>query len=119
MSETVWHVTFSGSAGSLYEGEIFTLRIRFTNEYPMESPEVVFLDPAPMHSHIYSNGHICLNILADDWSPALTVRSVVLSILSMLSSSTEKVRPPDNNRYVSIPNRNPKETRFVFHDDDV
>ena len=29
----------------------------------MDSPEVVFLLPAPIHEHIYSNGHICLNIL--------------------------------------------------------
>ncbi|CAM9973738.1 unnamed protein product, partial [Choristocarpus tenellus] len=45
-----------------------------------------------MHPHIYSNGHICLSILYDEWSPALTIQSVCLSILSMLSSCTGK--PP-------------------------
>lgn len=85
----------------------------------MDSPEVVFLAPAPVHSHIYSNGHICLNILGEDWSPALTVKSVCLSILSMLSSATEKVRPQDNDRYVSYARNNPKESRFVYHDDGV
>lgn len=85
----------------------------------MDSPEVVFIPPAPVHPHIYTNGHICLNILADDWSPALTVKSIVLSILSMMSSATEKVLPPDNERYTRIGNRNPKETHFVFHDDKV
>lgn len=34
---------------------------------------------------------VCLNVLYDGWSPALTVTSVCLSILSMLSSATEKV----------------------------
>jgi ubiquitin-conjugating enzyme E2 W len=85
----------------------------------MDSPEVTFLTPSPVHSHIYSNGHICLNILGEDWSPALTVKSLCLSILSMLSSAAVKERPHDNDRYVAIPRSNPKDTRFVYHDDTV
>ena len=53
-----------------------TLQVYFTNDYPMESPIVLFQPPSPMHEHVYSNGHICLNILGADWSPALTVKSV-------------------------------------------
>ena len=52
-----------GAQGTIYQGEKYTLKIRFTDDYPMDSPEVVFIPPSPIHPHIYSNGHICLNIL--------------------------------------------------------
>lgn len=85
----------------------------------MESPEVVFLLPSPIHPHIYSNGHICLNILGEDWSPALTAKSVCLSILSMMSSANIKEPPIDNDSYSRSKTSNPKSTRFHYHDDNV
>ena len=119
MGEDVWHVTFTGAENTVYAGERYTLRIRFTPQYPFDSPEVVFLLPSPEHCHIYSNGHICLNILGSDWTPALTVRSIVLSILSMMSSAQRKERPQDNDRYVRVPRGGPKDSNFYYHDDVV
>ncbi|CAA0838985.1 Ubiquitin-conjugating enzyme 15 [Striga hermonthica] len=61
------------------------------------------------------------NILYDSWSPAMTVSSICISILSMLSSSPVKQQPADNDRYVKNckNGRSPKETRWWFHDDKV
>ncbi|CAB1350023.1 unnamed protein product, partial [Coregonus sp. 'balchen'] len=61
------------------------------SRYPFDSPQVMFTgENIPVHPHVYSNGHICLSILTEDWSPALSVQSVCLSIISMLSSCKEK-----------------------------
>ena len=117
---TKWHVTVNGADGTLYSGEKFNLQFTFGNRYPFDSPQVVFVPPnVPVHPHVYTNGHICLSILTDDWTPALSVTSVCLSIVSMLSSCKKKEYPPDNNFYVKTASNNPKKTRWWYHDDNV
>ncbi|KAJ1962197.1 hypothetical protein GGI12_002788 [Dipsacomyces acuminosporus] len=104
-----WVVAIHGVDGTLYAGETYNLRFGFSENYPMESPTVVFIGRVPIHPHIYSNGHICLDILYDKWSAALTVKSLCLSILSMLSSCKEKVKPPDNQHYIATADQSPRE----------
>lgn len=115
-----WLVEIKGAEGTLYTGETFTLRFKFVERYPIERPEVVFIGKPPIHPHIYSNGHICLSILSDGWSPALSVQSVCLSLISMLSSCKKKERPIDDMAYCSTARfRSPKDNLWIFHDDTV
>ena len=117
--ETIYCTIF-GANSTIYEGEEFRLRFVFSNDYPLSSPEVVFIAPyIPVHEHVYSNGHICLNVLYDGWSPVMNIQTVCLSIVSMLSSATQKSRPRDNDSYVLSCNKSPKQTRWHFHDDKV
>lgn len=79
----------------LYEGKKFALKFVFEDGYPIEAPQVTFVDTVvdgyhyrvPVHPHIYSNGHICASILADGWSPVLNAASIALTMQSMLASN--------------------------------
>ncbi|CEG63551.1 hypothetical protein RMATCC62417_00678 [Rhizopus microsporus] len=48
-----WTLCLTGARGSVYEGEKFKLEFRFTPQYPLEAPEVVFIRPyVPIHPHV-------------------------------------------------------------------
>ena len=115
-----WRIKFLGAPGTIYAGEPYTLKFAFGANYPMESPEVIFIGTAPIHPHIYSNGFICLSILYKDWSPALKVSSLCLSILSMMSSCTKKERPPGHDSSLSyFGGKSPKQVSWAFEDDKI
>ncbi|KAG0048760.1 hypothetical protein BGZ83_006317 [Gryganskiella cystojenkinii] len=75
----LWEATIRGPVGSLYEGGIFPLSIRFPVEYPFRPPRVKYLVKV-YHPGINSNGTVCLDILMDQWSPALTLAKVLMRL---------------------------------------
>ncbi|KNC48950.1 ubiquitin-conjugating enzyme E2 D/E [Thecamonas trahens ATCC 50062] len=73
-----------GPADSPYAGGIFFLDITFPQEYPFKPPRVVFRTRI-YHCNINAQGAICLDVLKDNWSPALTISKVLLSVCSLLT----------------------------------
>ncbi|KAJ7515962.1 hypothetical protein O6H91_22G036200 [Diphasiastrum complanatum] len=57
-----WIIEVTGAPATLYANEQYQLQVDFPEHYPMEAPQVIFIQNAPLHPHIYSNGHICLVI---------------------------------------------------------
>lgn len=80
----IWQATIMGPTETCYEGGVFFLDIKFPKEYPFKPPKVYFVTKI-YHPNINSSGAICLDILKDQWSPALTISKVLLSICSLLS----------------------------------
>ena len=81
-----WQATIMGPPDSNYTGGVFFLTIQFPTDYPFKPPKVNFTTKI-YHPNINSNGSICLDILRDQWSPALTISKVLLSICSMLTDA--------------------------------
>eukprot|EP01067_Filipodium_phascolosomae_P007723 Filipodium_phascolosomae@DN6302_c0_g1_i1.p1 len=79
-----WQATIMGPSESPYHGGVFFLNIHFPSDYPFKPPKVHFTTRI-YHCNINSNGNICLDILKDQWSPALTISKVLLSISSLLT----------------------------------
>ena len=78
-----WQATIIGPQGSPYQGGIFKLHITIPVDYPFKSPKITFKTKI-YHCNVNAGGSICLDILKDNWSPALTISKALLSICSLM-----------------------------------
>nr|CAG4635078.1 EOG090X0DZY [Alona affinis] len=78
-----WIGTIKGPDGTVFEGLSYKLSLTFPNGYPFKAPAVKFVTPC-FHPNVDSQGNICLDILKDKWSALYDVRTILLSIQSLL-----------------------------------
>jgi len=93
-----WQATILGPEGSPYENGVFYLQILFPQDYPFKPPKVKFITKI-YHCNINNNGNICLDILKEQWSPALTISKILLSICSLMDDQN-----PDDPLMIDIAN---------------
>lgn len=79
-----WSGYIFGPVNSPYQGGIFRLEIEFPSNYPFKPPKIYFKTKL-YHPNISESGSICLDILKNMWSPALSISKVLLSISSLLT----------------------------------
>ncbi|KAH3679308.1 hypothetical protein WICMUC_001132 [Wickerhamomyces mucosus] len=80
---------------SVYHGGYFRAQMKFPSDFPFSPPTFRFT-PAIYHPNVYRDGRLCISILhqggdptsdepdAETWSPAQTVETVLISIVSLL-----------------------------------
>ena len=96
-------VMVEGPGGSCYEGTsvrnaylscaitdscvggVFNLELFLPDDYPMTPPKIRFLTRI-YHPNIDRLGRICLDVLKNNWSPALQIRTILLSIQALLGA---------------------------------
>ncbi|XP_015524227.1 ubiquitin-conjugating enzyme E2 C [Neodiprion pinetum] len=78
-----WIGTITGPRDTVYVGLTYKLTLEFPHSYPYSAPVVRFATPC-FHPNVDSAGNICLDILKDKWSALYDVRTILLSIQSLL-----------------------------------
>jgi ubiquitin-protein ligase len=78
-----WKATIKGPKDTAYEGGVFKLKITLPKDYPFQPPKIIFKTKI-YHCNINRQGEICLDILKEGWSPALTIEKTLLSLITLL-----------------------------------
>ncbi|WP_425929847.1 ubiquitin-conjugating enzyme E2 [Pseudomonas sp. NyZ201] len=78
-----WQATVMGPRDTPYEGGVFFLDVQFPREYPAKPLKLVFKTRI-WHPNIDEDGEIGLEILDENWSPALTLSKVLNSVTALL-----------------------------------
>tara|TARA_Y100000385_G_scaffold291478_1_gene369741 strand:+ start:2026 stop:2475 length:450 start_codon:yes stop_codon:yes gene_type:complete len=79
-----WRASITGPEDTPYFGGIFSLDIHFPTDYPFKAPKMNFITKI-YHPNINAAGSICVDILRENWSPALTISKVLLSVSSLMN----------------------------------
>ncbi|XP_042490568.1 ubiquitin-conjugating enzyme E2 20-like isoform X1 [Macadamia integrifolia] len=78
-----WKGTICGSKATVFEGTDDKLSLSFPTDYPFKPPKVKF-ETSCFQPNVDVFGNICLDILQDKWSSAYDVRTILISIQSLL-----------------------------------
>lgn len=74
-----WRAAIFGPPDCPYDTGVYFLDISFPEKYPFEAPRVKFITPI-YHMNIDEKGIPCVDILKDQWAPALSISKVLLSL---------------------------------------
>jgi len=80
----VWRCAIFGPSDTAWEGGVFQLQMQFGVDYPQKPPVVRFISKI-FHPNVFVDGHLCLDIIQDKWSPVYSVSTILTSIQSLLS----------------------------------
>jgi len=95
-----WRLCIKGNKETIYENWVFFLHIDLKNKYPFSPPRLKFMNEI-IHPFINSEGEFYIQILEENWHPALTVEKIVPHILNFIDRFDDKLDnyPYENKKY--------------------
>ncbi|EDV25464.1 Ubiquitin-conjugating enzyme E2 C [Trichoplax sp. H2] len=94
-----WIGTIIGAKGTVYDSLEYKLTLEFPSGYPYKAPTIRFETPC-YHPNVDQWGNICLDILKEEWSALYDVRSILVSLQSLLGEPN--VKSPLNTQAASL-----------------
>ena len=84
----------TGPQDTPFQGNKYMVLFRYTKDYPYCAPTIQFLTGI-FHPNISEEGFVCLDILQDEYSPALTASTYMLSVVSIFGdpNTTDHLTP--------------------------
>ena len=90
------YILMCGPPDTPYENGFYFFIINFPENYPVEPPKITFCNNDSVlntrfNPNLYRNGKVCISILntwrGEGWTSCLTLKTVLLSILSVLNNN--------------------------------
>lgn len=106
----VWEANIHNLQDPRHAGMNYSLEITLAENHPFEAPVVRFIDKVRCEN-VYTDGTVCIDILQDKWSPAMTISRLMITLCSVLTDPPVTGRP--SKRLPTYSNsRHPMETRY-------
>ncbi|CAL8465977.1 g5513 [Coccomyxa elongata] len=80
-----WDCRIPGKANTPWEGGVYPLVLKFTEDYP-SNPPIASFPKGFFHPNIFDNGRVCLSIINSEkgWRPSITVKQILMGISDLL-----------------------------------
>lgn len=89
-----WKAIVYGPENSVYAGYGFEVKITITHTYPQTPLQIQFVTSIE-HINVNNRGDICMDILKNQWTSSLNIRTILFSLVSLLNDPN--VIDPFNN----------------------
>jgi len=86
-----WRALIEGPEATPFEGGVFAVSVVIPDAYPLQPPNITMETPI-YHCNVSDSGKLCLDILKDKWTPALTIPKCLEAARQMMKNPD-----PDNS----------------------